>query len=83
MSITGWTILAVLAVIAITVFYQKARVWGGLSLGIVIGVIIGFIYLFEGNKFAWEMIVKAAIIGALAGAVAEWLSIYLKQRRHQ
>ena len=79
MSISGWTILAILAIIAIVVFYQRAKVWGGLTLGIVIGVIIGFVYLSQGNKFAWEMIMKAGIIGALVGAIAEWAT----ERRHQ
>jgi ABC-type uncharacterized transport system permease subunit len=81
MSISGWTVLAVLAIVAVMVFYQRGRVWGGLSLGIIIGFVIALVYVFQGNTFAWEMIIKAAIIGALAGAITEWVGLFLKQRR--
>jgi 4-hydroxybenzoate polyprenyltransferase len=76
-----WSFFAVLAIIAITVFYQKTTVWGGLSLGIVTGLVICMVYVVQGHRFAWDVILKAAIIGALAGAMAELVGIFLKQRR--
>lgn len=82
MNITAWTILGILAIASITVFYKKNTIWGAVFLGIVVGMIIGFVYLIQGNKFAWDMILKGGIIGALAGAISEWLRVWLKQRRN-
>ena len=81
MNITGWTILAVLAVIAITVFYRKGLVWAGLTTGIVVGIIIGVVYLVQGNKFAWDGELKASIVGTLIGAILQWISEWVRQRR--
>lgn len=67
----AWKILAIIALVFLFVFWKrKNSIWGGLTLGLVIGLIIAIF----SNKFNWYTILKAGILGVLLGAFAELLS---------
>jgi len=69
-----WVILGIVAVVLLIAFRQRQNaVWGGLTLGIIIGFIIAIIFVFKGSGFDWLIIGKSAIIGTMLGFVAELL----------
>ena len=64
-----WTILGILTFILLAVYWRtRNAVWGGFTAGIIIGLIVA---LFSG--FDWYIIGKGAILGTVAGFVAEML----------
>lgn len=68
---TIWIILAVVAVILLVVYWnKKTAVWGGLTLGLVIGFVMA---LFPG--FDWYVVAKGGIVGTLIGFGAELLGM--------
>ena len=69
-----WPIFGILTIILLIIFWRKINaVWGGFTLGIIVGLIIAIIYLFRGKGFDWFVIGKSAILGAMIGFVAELL----------
>lgn len=69
-----WNILGIVALITLFTFAKsKNAVWGGLTLGVIIGIIVALIYVFKGHGFEWSIIKKSVIIGTLLGVVAELL----------
>jgi len=66
-----WIVLTVIAAISMVVFFMRGpnAVWGGATLGIVVGIIIAIF----GDGFDWSIIWKAIVVGTLAGVVAELL----------
>ncbi|HRP37594.1 MAG TPA: hypothetical protein PLS50_07345 [Candidatus Dojkabacteria bacterium] len=58
-----------LAIIALLLSFKKGRnsVWGGFTLGIVIGLIIAFIYFFKENSFHWSIIKNSVAVCVLIG----------------
>ncbi|MDD5146868.1 MAG: hypothetical protein PHN39_03990 [Candidatus Pacebacteria bacterium] len=69
-----WLFFGVLAIILLGVFWNRRNaLWGGLTLGIVVGFIIAIVFYFKGNGFDWSMIGKVAIAGTLLGFIAELL----------
>ena len=73
---TIWIILGIVSIILLIVFWRsKNAVWGGLAIGIIVGLIIALIYLFKGDGFIWLILVKGGIIGTLAGMAAELLGV--------
>ena len=65
-----WNILGIVSVILLVLLAKrKNAVWGGLAGGIVVGLILAIIYSFKGNGFPWVILMKAAIIGILAGSL--------------
>lgn len=69
-----WIILVVVFVILLIVYRRtKNAVWGGLTIGIIIGFIVAFFNLFKGNGFDWFIIGKSAVIFTILGFVAELL----------
>ncbi|MDD5749469.1 MAG: hypothetical protein PHO91_01620 [Patescibacteria group bacterium] len=72
---TIWIILGVIAIILLLMYWKsKNAVWGGLTLGIIIGAIISLALKFQGNNFNWLILLKGAIVGILSGFIAELLS---------
>lgn len=85
---TVWIVLGLISVLSLilTFFGRKNAIWGGLTIGVVAGFIIAFIYLIRGNPFNWLMVEKATIIGTLSGVIFEILgalSDYLKKAKKQ
>jgi len=66
-----WIILSVIAVILLAVYWKNRNaVWGGLTLGIIIGVLWK---IFGGTD--WYIVIKVATIGTLIGFGAELLGM--------
>lgn len=80
-----WTILGVITIVLLIIFRRKRNaVWGGLTIGAVIGVIIAIIYLFKGSGFNWSIVGKGAVLGTIAGFIAELLGIisdFIKKKK--
>jgi len=74
---TLWIILGSISILILITTFFKGRnaVWGGLSIGIVLGLISALIYLFLGNGFIWLIVVKVAIIGTILGFISEIFGI--------
>lgn len=65
-----------ITVVLLIIFWgRRNAVWGGLTIGAVIGVIIAIIYLFKGSGFNWSIIGKGAVFGVMAGFAAELLGM--------
>jgi len=75
-----WIILGIVSVILLIVFWRnKNAVWGGLTLGFIVGLIIALTYLFKGNGFSYMILIKGAILGVIAGSIAELLGLVGKK----
>jgi len=69
-----WPILGIITIILLIIFWRtRNAIWGGFTIGIIIGFIIAIFYLFKGNGFNWSLIAKGAISGAMVGSIAELL----------
>ncbi|MCK5050441.1 MAG: hypothetical protein KAS53_01785 [Candidatus Cloacimonetes bacterium] len=69
-----WEILGIISIISLIVSWRKRNaIWGGLTFGAFIGLIIAIFYVFSGNGFNWKIIAKGSIIGILLGVFAELL----------
>jgi len=69
---TPWEILGIIALILLIVCFKKrSSVWGGLTIGIIVGIIITIIFLIRGDGFNWRIIGKGAISGTLIGFGAD------------
>ena len=64
-----WKILGIIAVVLLFVFWKRRNaVWGGFTLGIIIGLVVA---LFSG--FDLYIIGKGSILGVMVGLGAEFL----------
>jgi len=76
-----WTILAVIALILLAIYWNgRNAVWGGLTAGIIIGVLWKFI-----GGTDWYIVVKVATVATLLGFGAEslgMLSDRFKKKSH-
>lgn len=69
-----WNILGIVALISLFIFAKgKSSVWGGLTLGLIIGIVIALIYVFKGHGFEWAILKKSVIIRTLLGISGELL----------
>ena len=77
-----WNILGLIAILALIIFFSNGKnaVWGGLTIGTIIGVIIGLYYLFTSKGFDWIILKKCAIIGTLVGLIAEIIGRISKRK---
>lgn len=67
-----WIILGIISVILLIVFWgRRNAIWGGLTVGIVIGLIVALFFTFKGRKFDGYIVAKGAILGAIIGFMAE------------
>lgn len=80
-----WKILGIIIIILLVIYWgRRNAVWGGFTIGIIIGFIIAIFFLFEGSGFDWYIIGKGAISGALLGFAAELLgkvSDFIKRKQ--
>ena len=71
-----WTIFGAITIVLLIIFWRKrGAVWGGLTIGAIIGFIVAIVYLFKGNGFNWSIIGKGAASGTMAGFIAELLGM--------
>jgi hypothetical protein len=70
-----WIFLGILSVILLVIYFRKSKnsVWGGLTIGIPVGLVLTIIGFFKGNGFNWLIIVRVAIITTLLGFIADLL----------
>ena len=68
-----WIILGILTIILLIVFWKKkSAVWGGFTLGIILGLMVALFFVFiKGSGFDWSIIGKGAIAGTLLGFIME------------
>lgn len=73
-----WQISTTIAVIALTYSFLKKRnaIWGGLTIGLFIGMIIALT-----TDFNWTLVGKYTIIGTLFGLGAELLGLIADKLR--
>jgi len=71
-----WKALSVIVFILSVMYFRKGRnaVWGGLTIGIIIGSIISVLKFFAGKGFDWHIVIKATTLGILIGFLAELLA---------
>ena len=73
-NISVWVILGIITLILLVIYWRKRNaVWGGFTIGIIIGLIVTIFYLFKGSGFNWFIIGKGAILGTMIGFVVELL----------
>lgn len=66
-----WTILVIIALVLLAKYWgSRNAVWGGLTLGIIIGLIWKFV-----GGTDWYILVKVATVGTLLGFGAELLGM--------
>lgn len=74
MNFNIWTALGIIIIILLVIYWRKrSAVWGGLTIGIILGLIIAIFYLFKGRGFSWSVIGKGAVLGTMIGFIAELL----------
>ena len=74
---TIWIIFGLISIVLLIIYFFRGKnaLWGGLSLGAVVGLIIALIYLFLGHGFIWLIIAKVAIVGTILGFLSEIFGI--------
>jgi hypothetical protein len=69
-----WKILGLIAITALVIFRKsKNSVWGGMTMGAIIGIVIAAVKYFSSNIFNWSFVGKSMVIGILIGVFAEIL----------
>jgi len=78
-----WTILGIIAILCLLIsfFIGKNAIWGGLTLGIIVGLMVGIISWIIGSGFNWTLLRKILIVAVLAGALFEIVGRLSKQSR--
>lgn len=72
-----WNFLGVLCIFLLVIFRKNRNaVWGGLTLGIIIGLVITIISLIIGNSFNLSILKNSSIVGIILGFLAELLGIF-------
>lgn len=69
-----WDLFGIIVIIFLIISFSgvKNAIWGGLTLGIIVCLIIGMINVFSGNHFFnWPLFKKIAITFCLAGVLVE------------
>lgn len=76
-----WNILGIIAILFLLIFFRSRNsAWAFLTLGVVIGLIVGLIYLIKGDGFNWSLLKKIAVVSTLIGGVFEVLErLFLKK----
>lgn len=71
-----WIISSIIASIALIIFLMRGpnAVWGGATIGLIIGIIMAI----SGKGFSWPIIYKPIVVGIIIGLVAELLGIFSK-----
>lgn len=64
-----WILYAVATLMLLLHFGTRNAVWGGATLGLMIGVVVA---LFR-DGFDWSLVAKFAAIAALDGTITEWV----------
>lgn len=77
-NLNVWIILGIISILLLVIYFLRSgrnAVWGGLTLGISISLIIFIVSFFKGTGLNWYFIVKGAIVGTIVGFIAELLGM--------
>ena len=68
-ALTPWNIIGVLAIVVLLLSFKKGRnsVWGGFTLGLILGSLIAIIYYFKMDTFRWSIIKNTVAVCVVAG----------------
>jgi hypothetical protein len=73
-----WTILSIIAVVLALVYWRGPNVvWGSVTLGLVLGLIVAVVLKLSGYGFHLSTIGKGMVLGALIGAAYELLGLLI------
>lgn len=74
---TIWIIFGSISILLLVIYFFRGKnaLWGGLTLGAIVGIVLAIIYLFLGHGFIWLIIAKAAIVGTILGFLSEIFGI--------
>lgn len=74
-----WIILGIISCVLLIIYFRKRNaIWGGLTLGVVVGIVIAIF------KSDWFFLLKSGIFGTILGFITELLgkfSNYLKKQK--
>ena len=69
-----WKLFGVVAAVLLLIYWRgRNAVWGGLTIGAILGLVVALFSVLRGNGFDWFIIGKGAISGTIAGFIAELL----------
>jgi hypothetical protein len=75
-----WTILSVVAAVALLVFWRGPNaVWGGIGLGIIGGFVTATVLFLTRAAFHWTLVEKWVVICTLFGVALELLGKILER----
>jgi hypothetical protein len=67
-----WLVLAGIALISLILFFRGPNaVWGGLTLGTLVGFLLAMIAFIRAGQFPWSTVGKSIMVGILLGLAAE------------
>ncbi|MDD5454899.1 MAG: hypothetical protein PHW62_05335 [Candidatus Ratteibacteria bacterium] len=79
-----WIVLTIISAISLILYWKGPNsIWGGLTLGVVVGFIWNIVSAIQGDGFHWSIIGKCVVVGVLLGVVADWLgrfSDYMRKK---
>jgi len=77
-----WYILGAISIVLLLIYWNnRGAVWGGFTIGIIIGFVVAIIFAFKGNGVGWHIIGKGAMIGTIVGFITELLGIVSNKLR--
>ena len=69
-----WIILGIISIFLLFFYYNiKNAIWGGFTIGLILGLIVAIFLYFQGGGFDWYLIGKYTIVSTLIGFGAELL----------
>jgi 4-hydroxybenzoate polyprenyltransferase len=69
-----WVIFGIITLISLIIFFKKRNaVWGGFTIGIIIGLTMILPSIFHGVDINWLTLIKATIVSTMIGLIAELL----------
>lgn len=78
-----WTILSIIAAIFLIIYWRGPNaVWGGITFGLIGGLIFAIIFWVLGSGFQLLTIGKGIVVGILGGVVAEQLGKLSRKKQN-
>jgi len=72
-----WIVLYIIAAILLVLgFYRRGGVWGGATIGVILGLIIAAVLWFMDRGFSWVLVLKIATVVTLVGGGIELLGLF-------
>lgn len=69
-----WMIFTIGVAVSLLLFWRGSNsVWGGFTLGAVIGLAVAIIFTIQGKGFGWTIVFKSTAVGVFLGVFAELL----------